>query len=81
MRHYSKSQRRAKRRAITTYRYIKRAMGKGDTKTKRGKINIGSYGNARKKLVSKVPVKATGAKKAEAKKPAVKSATKKVVKK
>lgn len=55
-------------------------MGKGDTRTKRGKINIGSYGNARKKLVAATPGKAVTTKKAETKKPA-KAATKRVVKK
>jgi len=55
-------------------------MGKGDKRTKRGKINIGSYGNARKKLVA-APIKASGAKKAETKKPAAKAPSKRVVKK
>ena len=55
-------------------------MGKGDKRTKRGKINIGSYGNARKKLVALVPVKSATAKKAEPKK-AAKAPSKKVVKK
>jgi ribosomal small subunit protein bTHX len=43
-------------------------MGKGDTKTKRGKINSGSYGNARKK------VRGTVAKPADAKKTTTKAA-------
>lgn len=55
-------------------------MGKGDKRTKRGKINIGSYGNARKKLVATTPTKSTPTKKVEAKKPA-KAASKRVVKK
>ena len=55
-------------------------MGKGDTRTKRGKINIGSYGNARKKVTSLVPAKSATAKKTEAKKPA-KAPAKRVVKK
>jgi 30S ribosomal protein S31 len=55
-------------------------MGKGDKRTKRGKINIGSYGNARKKVVSTAPVKSATTKKVEAKKPA-KAPTKRVAKK
>ena len=40
-------------------------MGKGDPKTKRGKISIGSYGNTRKR---KKPVVTPATKKASAKK-------------
>ena len=56
-------------------------MGKGDKRTKRGKISVGSYGNARKKLVASVPAKSTTTKKAETKKPAAKAPSKRVVKK
>ena len=56
-------------------------MGKGDKRTKRGKINVGSFGNVRKKVKVSVPAKAGAAKKTEAKKPAAKAPTKKVVKK
>ena len=58
-------------------------MGKGDTKTKRGKINVGSYGNARKKLKAPVIAKsgAGAAKKPEAKKTATKAPVKRVAKK
>ena len=56
-------------------------MGKGDKRTKRGKINVGSYGNARKKVKSTVPAKAVTTKKAETKKPAAKAPSKRVVKK
>ena len=55
-------------------------MGKGDKRTKRGKINVGSYGNSRKKLVAATPAKSGTAKKTEAKKPA-KAPSKRVVKK
>lgn len=48
-------------------------MGKGDTRTKRGKINTGSFGNSRKKA-TKAPVPV--AKKASGSAPA-KAATKK----
>ena len=62
-------------------------MGKGDPKTKRGKISIGSYGNTRKhkKPVATPPTKKAPAKKAAPKKeaskkvPAKKAATKKDV--
>jgi 30S ribosomal protein S31 len=55
-------------------------MGKGDKRTKRGKIHIGSTGVSRpkkkKKVVKKAAVK-TEAKKAPAKKTAAKKASKK----
>ena len=55
-------------------------MGKGDKRTKRGKIHIGSTGVTRlkkkKKAVKKVAAKST-AKKAPAKKAAAKKAAKK----
>jgi len=56
-------------------------MGKGDKRTKRGKISVGSYGNSRKKVVAVVPTKSATTKKAETKKPAAKAPTKRVVKK
>lgn len=53
-------------------------MGKGDTRTRKGKISAGSYGNSRphsEATVAKVPAKpAPAAKKAPAKKAAAKKA-------
>lgn len=42
-------------------------MGKGDKKTKRGKINLGSYGKTRPKKSVKVNIKKTEEQKAETK--------------
>lgn len=57
-------------------------MGRGDKKTKKGKISKGSYGNARKRAVNKVKHKpvAKTAEEVEAK-PKVKKVVKKAVKK
>jgi ribosomal small subunit protein bTHX len=50
-------------------------MGKGDIKTKKGKIKAGSYGISRpRKTVAPIVVAKPKAKKAVAKKPAVKKA-------
>ncbi len=42
-------------------------MGKGDKKTKRGKINIGSYGNTRSKKIKKITAKKSVEQKTEVK--------------
>jgi 30S ribosomal protein S31 len=47
-------------------------MGKGDKKTKRGKITIGSYGNSRAHKVAQ-PVIEAGEKKTKTKKTATKA--------
>lgn len=57
-------------------------MGKGDKKTKKGKISMGSYGNSRPRTVAKSAAapkkdKAEAAPKAEKKAPAKKAAAKK----
>ena len=62
-------------------------MGKGDKRSKRGKITIGSYGNSRRKRAvksagtaeapKKAAAKKAAPKKDAAKKPAAKKATKK----
>ncbi len=50
-------------------------MGKGDKKTKRGKITIGSYGNSRQhKVVAPAPVVAVKKQKSVKKAPAGKKA-------
>ena len=48
-------------------------MGKGDKKTRRGKIHIGSYGVKRPRKTAKKAATAKKAKKAKAKKAAKKS--------
>ena len=52
-------------------------MGKGDIKTKKGKISAGSYGvsRPRKKAAAIIEAKPKKAKKAAAKKPAAKKTT------
>ena len=55
-------------------------MGKGDKRTKKGKINIGSYGVTRPRktataAVVEAPKKKAAPKKAAAKKPAAKKTT------
>ncbi len=52
-------------------------MGKGDKKTKRGKIHIGSYGVKRPRKVAAKKTVAKTAKKAAPKKAAAKKASKK----
>jgi len=56
-------------------------LGKGDIKTRRGKIANKSYGRRRPKKGKKIVVVAKKAKKSKAKAPAKKTATKKTAKK
>jgi ribosomal small subunit protein bTHX len=58
------------------YRINKKIMGKGDKRSKRGKIHIGSYGvtRLRKKAAKKATSKTAAPKKAAPKKAAKKAA-------
>ena len=38
-------------------KYIRSSMGRGDKKTKRGKISIGSFGNSRRRRAIKARIK------------------------